>query len=128
MPPRSPRTSTYRLHKASGQGVATIDGRDFYLGLFGTGASRSEYDPIVGEWLANGRQLPTTAGETSDLTINELCLAYLRFADGYCVKNGKPTVEPGNIRLAIRPPRKLYGATCRRANSDRFGWRPSANP
>src|SRR5262249_35433960 len=48
---------------------------------------------------------------TSDLTVNELAEAYLDFADGYYVKNGEPTSEPGNIRLAIRPLRQLYGLT-----------------
>src|SRR5208337_4478035 len=38
----------------------------------------------------------------------------LRHADVYYVKNGKPTVEPGNMRLAIRPLRKLYGDTLAR--------------
>jgi integrase len=47
----------------------------------------------------------------SDLTVNELILAYLRHADSYYRKNGKPTVEPGNIRLAVRPVRQLYGHT-----------------
>jgi integrase len=40
-----------------------------------------------------------------------LLLDYLRHADCYYVKNGKPTIEPGNIRLAIRPLRQIYGHT-----------------
>src|SRR5262249_42207593 len=47
----------------------------------------------------------------SDLTVNEMLVAYLQHADTYYVKNGKPTVEPGNIRLAVRPLRQLYGHT-----------------
>ncbi|WP_240911487.1 tyrosine-type recombinase/integrase [Paludisphaera soli] len=64
----------------------------------------------MAEWLSNGRRLATPAAE-ADLSVNELFLAYLRHADGYYVKNGKPTVEPGNIRLAGRPLRQLYGQT-----------------
>jgi hypothetical protein len=40
-----------------------------------------------------------------------MILAYLHHADSYYVKNGKATVEPGNIRLAVRLPRQLYGHT-----------------
>ncbi|MFO0957083.1 MAG: site-specific integrase [Isosphaeraceae bacterium] len=38
-----------------------------------------------------------------------MVLAYLRHCDAYYVKNGKPTSEPVNIRLAMRPLRQLYG-------------------
>ena len=41
MPARVP---SYRLHKPSGQAVVTLDGRDFYLGAYGTPASKAEYD------------------------------------------------------------------------------------
>jgi integrase len=46
--------------------------------------------------------------------VNEVCVAYLRFADGYYVKNGKPTSEPACIRESIRPLRRLYGDTLAR--------------
>jgi integrase len=109
---RTLRTPSYRHHKPSGQGVVTIDGRDFYLGRFGSAESRAEYDRLVAEWLTNGRRLPAPASPSgSDRTVNEMLLDYLRHADSYYVKNGKPTVEPGNIRLAIRPLRQLYGHT-----------------
>ena len=112
MPANTSRTPSYRLHKPSGQAVVTIDGRDFYLGRHGSDQSRAEYDRMIAEWLANGRRLPATVpGLGGDLTVNEMLAAYLRHADSYYVKNGKPTVEPGNIRLAIRPLRLLYGHT-----------------
>jgi integrase len=38
-----------------------------------------------------------------------MALAHLQHADAYYVKNGKPTTEPVNLRLAIRTLRKLYG-------------------
>src|SRR3954470_22889225 len=106
------RTPSYRLHKPSGQAVVTLDGRDLYLGQYGSPESRAEYDRLIAEWLANGRRLPAPTSEGgSDLTINELLVAYLAFADGYYVKDGKPTVEPSNLRLSVRPLRKLYGHT-----------------
>ncbi len=48
-------------------------------------------------------------GRRGVLSVNELLLAYLKWADGYYVKNGRPTTEPVNIRLALRPLRRLYG-------------------
>jgi hypothetical protein len=38
-------------------------------------------------------------------------VAYQKWADSYYVKDGKPTNEPRNIRLALRPVRRLYGHT-----------------
>ncbi|WP_417847301.1 hypothetical protein [Thalassoglobus sp.] len=34
--PRKPKVPSYCLHKASGQAVVRINGRDHYLGLYGT--------------------------------------------------------------------------------------------
>lgn len=51
----------YRKHRASGQAVVTLNGKDFYLGPHGTRASKAEYDRLLGEWLAAGRQLPAEA-------------------------------------------------------------------
>ena len=46
----------YRKHRRSGQAIVTLSGQDHYLGPHGTKASKSEYDRLVGEWLANGRR------------------------------------------------------------------------
>jgi integrase len=87
-----------------------LDGRDLYLGRYNSPDSRAEFDRLLAEWLSNGRRL-TAPAAGSDLTVNELILNYLRHADAYYVKNCQPTVEPGNIRLAVRPLRQLYGHT-----------------
>lgn len=42
MPKRKPRTPSYRYHKPSGQAVVTLNGRDFYLGVYDGDASRAE--------------------------------------------------------------------------------------
>jgi hypothetical protein len=57
MPRLSNSLPKYRKHKASGQAIVTLNGRDIYLGPHGTKASKREYDRIIGEWLQNGRQL-----------------------------------------------------------------------
>lgn len=112
MPTLAPRVPKYRLHKASGKAVVTLGGRDCYLGEHGSPESRAEYDRLVAEWLAGGRPTHQTARiDGPGLTVNELLLAYLNFADGYYVKDGQPTAEPANLRLAVRPLRRLYGHT-----------------
>jgi integrase len=110
MPVQASRVPSYRLHKPTGLAVVTIGGRDVYLGKHDTPESRAEYDRLIAEWLAAGRRpMLADEGPGADLTINEMLLAYLNHADTYYVKNGKPTTEPGNIRTALRPLRKLFG-------------------
>ena len=65
-----------------------MNGRDVYCGRFGTLECQANYHRTIAEWLANGRRLPAEPdGDASagpeDLTVNELALAYLDFADGY---------------------------------------------
>jgi len=51
-----PRIAKYRLHKASGQAVVTLDGRDHYLGLFGSESSKAAYERLIASYLAGGRK------------------------------------------------------------------------
>ncbi len=44
MSDRTFRTPSYACHKPTGQAVVTINGRDFYPGLFGSPGSRAEFD------------------------------------------------------------------------------------
>jgi hypothetical protein len=106
----SPRTPTCRLNKATGQAVVTLGGRDVYLGKHGSPESRAEYDRVVAEFLASGRRAPVSSAAHA-LSINELIVAYVRWADGYYVKDGHTTKEAITIRLALRPLRRLYGIT-----------------
>lgn len=61
MPRLVEATAKCRRHKASGQAIVTVQGRDFYLGPWNSKASKIEYDRIISEWLAAGRQLPPWA-------------------------------------------------------------------
>ena len=112
-PPRNP---SYRLHRPSGQAVVTINGRDHYLGRHGTTASRQAYDRLMGEWLANGRQL-LNQDDWSQLTVTEVIAAYWRHAKEFYRKDGEATGELGKVRFAQRVLRRLYG----RARAAEFG-------
>ncbi len=98
----------YRHHKPSGQAVVTVGGQDVYLGLYGTPASRAEYDRVVGEWLATGRQGRASAGRT----IAEVVDAFWAHAKSYYLEpDGGTGREADNYRCALRPLLKLYSAT-----------------
>ena len=103
-----PPTPKYRRHRASGQAVVTLSGRDHYLGPYGTKASRIEYDRLITEWLAGGRHLPAQE-VTDDLTVVELCAAFMRHAKTYYVKDGRPTSTLAGIKRALAPLGRLYG-------------------
>lgn len=116
MPRLTKALPKYSKHRASGQAVVTLDTIDFYLGPYGTKASRLEYDRLIAEWLANGRRMPAkdTAG---GVAVMEVLAAYKRFADGYYVKNGQPTGEVAAIVSAMRVVKQLYG----KLPADEFG-------
>ena len=105
-----PRVPSYRRHRPSGQAVVTLDGQDFYLGKWNTKPSRTEYERLIGEWLANGRRLPKEGGET-DLRICELIKAYLAYAKDYYTQNGEPTKEYAAMKAVADPITELYSRT-----------------
>lgn len=108
MPKLSNSTPKYRKHRASGQAIVSLSGKDFYLGPHGTKASHAEYDRLVAEWLQAGRCL---ADEAEPITVVELLAVYKRFAESYYRKNGEPTREVGCIVEAARFVTKLYSRT-----------------
>jgi len=58
----SRKIPSYRLHKASGQAVVKLCGKERYLGKYGTAASKRKYHRLVGQWLSHGRKLPNATG------------------------------------------------------------------
>lgn len=106
------RLPKYRKH-ASGQAVITINGREIYLGPHGTKASHQEYDLVIAEWIGNGRTLPGSSA-LAGLSVNQLAVRYMKFANGYYRKNGKPTASIDGIRIALRYLCKSHGRTAAR--------------
>jgi hypothetical protein len=74
MPRLTKSVPTYRHHKPSNQAVVTLDGHDYYLGPWKSKASKTEYDRLTAEWLANGRQMPGIHKQTR--TVEELLAAF----------------------------------------------------
>ncbi len=113
--PRKNSPPKYRLHKARNCGVVTIDGKNHYLGRYGSPESHEKYSRLIAEWshrsvACEARRLPLPP-EPKEFTINELILRYLDHAEGYYRKHGKPSDEFVNIRCSLRPVKQLYGRT-----------------
>jgi integrase len=114
---RTQSVPSYRRHEQSGQAVVTLtDGlggrRDVLLGPHGTAASRVEYARVIAEWEAGGRRLTTAPAAGPGLSVNEVLLAFLRFAEQhYRYGDGSPTNELSDYKLSLRPLRELYGHT-----------------
>ena len=68
---RKPSVPCYRLHRPSGRAVVTLNGKDVYLGAHDSPESRTEYQRVVGEWLAAYRTPPDTA-RACDLSLAEV--------------------------------------------------------
>lgn len=111
MPRLKYQVPKYRLHKRSGQAVVTLDGRDVYLGKYGSDESRKAYDRVLVEWQAAGRQTILMHERGAATLIDELIVAYSEYADSYYRKHGKPTTTRQHLREALRPLHELYGAT-----------------
>jgi len=114
--PRKRKIPSLCLHKATGQAVVRIDGKDVYCGIYGSSEAQQKYDRVIAEWLLTNRPTPTASTTTqnpaNDFSVNELVLAYwTRHITTYYVKKGKPTSEQDNIRQALRFLRRLYGTT-----------------
>jgi integrase len=99
------RTPKYRRHKAKGLALVTINGRDIYLGKYGSAESQQEYRRLVAEYLQNAATPATTQ---ADVTVAEVMAAYLKFAKRYYRKAGKITREYELIVETCGFIKKLY--------------------
>jgi integrase len=91
------RPPSYCHHKASGQARVRIDGRDHYLGAYGTPQSRERYEELIREWMLRNGNVDAVS-----LTIDELALRYAAHAKAYYRKNGEPTNEAQSIRAVLK--------------------------
>ncbi len=88
---RRRRKPAYLLHKATVQARVRINGRDHYLGKYGSPESRVRYDELILEFFSTGNCA------NAPMLVGELSLLYLDFCKTYYLKNGEPTGETNNI-------------------------------
>lgn len=102
------------LHKPTGQAYVSIEGRHHYLGKHGLPQTQERYNRFIAEWLSNGRRLRV---DPHEITVSEVCAAYLKYAEDYFVKPGdqngtkKNTSQIFLVTRAIKPLVALYGRT-----------------
>ena len=128
MPRKPGKVPSYCHHKASGQAVVRINGRDRYLGEYGSPESHQEYERLVAEWRLASKttvvppatKLTARRAEKAD-TVNAMILAYLKHAKAYYTDcDGNLSREYEEMVFALRPVRKLYGRTRWSATSGRW--------
>jgi integrase len=109
---------SYLLHQPTGQARVRIDGKDHYLGEYGSEESRIRYGELIAKHAGGvpidpftkpNRGRTTTIEPEAGLTINELVLAFMRHAHTHYVKNGKPTSEIHCLKSVTRHLVNLYG-------------------
>jgi hypothetical protein len=102
---------SYRLHKPKGQAVVTLNGKDFYLGKFGTPESKQAYGRKIAEWNANGGHIMPKATERG-VFVAEVLAAFIQHAEQhYRNSDGTPSTELGVFKPLIGLVNELYGDT-----------------
>lgn len=104
----TPRVPSYRLHKARGCAVVTLDGRNVYLGPYGSPESRAKYNRLVAEYLRRGSVGQPTDARASYL-VAKLCDEFLQWAKReYRTPGGNETGSVDNVRQALRTLFELF--------------------
>lgn len=109
MPAR--RVPKYRWFKPKNLGLVVIEGRQHYLGRYGTPESLAKYHALVQEYLTRPPESdPTPAAGNPSITVGELILAFWKaHLAHYRHPDGTPTGELDNYRDSLRPLHRLYG-------------------
>jgi integrase len=94
------RQPLYRLHTTSGQARTTVNGKRVSLGKYGSPESRARYDQILAEWEAN--HALGTGSAAVDITVSRLAILFMQHANTEYVRDGRPTGEANNFRLALK--------------------------
>jgi integrase len=111
----TPTTPQLCRHRGRSQGYVTLNGREHYLGHWPVSRGKkpppsvqTAYDDLIAAWLANGRNLPD---ERPALTVNEVLLAYLKWAEQHYVPKRAKDDQNRFIRYSAAVVRELFGRT-----------------
>lgn len=116
MPRLTKKVPTYRQKKDRSRkvsrGVVTLNGFEYYLdGPYGSKVSIAHYDRLIAEWLQSGRVVPPPDDEDElfEMLVEEVCLRYREYAEGYYVKMGEPTDRLNLIENVLDDITAIYG-------------------
>ena len=111
MPARSSRPPKYRHYKPKDLAVVRIDGKDHYLGAYNSPGSWEKYYRLLAEHAVQNAPAEAKLGAPSR-TVADIILAFADHASKhYRLPDGMISDEVENLKVAIRPVRKLYGST-----------------
>ena len=119
VPDEARNTPSYRRH-SSGQACVTVRDaagrrREILLGPWNSPDSKAAYACVLAELASNqGRRAQQRTADLSslNLTVNELLIAFWRYAEGhYRHPDGTPTGELENLKEAFRPLGRRYGGS-----------------
>ena len=111
MSSRAARTPKYCLHKRSGHAYVRINGKQTFLGKYGTDESLEKYRRFLAEWRTDDTPVSSIGSRLSDITILELINLYYQHAKRYYVKNGVPTDTVKRLKPALKLLKQHYGRT-----------------
>jgi integrase len=107
--PRTSRSPKYRHYKPKNLAVVRVDGRDVYLGGYGSPESREKYHRLLAERAVTGSAVPPPKGGAGGPSVLEVLVAFLKHADRhYRRPDGSQTTEYKEYVRAFRPVKELY--------------------
>ena len=117
MPRLSHTLPALRHHRPCGRARVRIDGRDYWLGRYGSPEARAGYDALIARYLAAGRKAPPPAPagvepppDPASVTVTVLVAEFWPWAQAHYRKpDGTPTREADNFRGVLRRLRRRYG-------------------
>lgn len=118
--PKKSVAPSYRFHKARNCAIVRIHGEDYYLGEYGSSASKQLYAQLIAEKWAGG-STDEIEQNTAHLpasrkvwpSIDELIASYMtkHVAHFHVDRNGNPSERQYHVKLALRPLHDIYGHT-----------------
>ncbi|MEZ5944845.1 MAG: tyrosine-type recombinase/integrase [Planctomycetaceae bacterium] len=90
------RVPKYAFHKGTGQARVRINGKDIWLGKYGTPESMERYAKAVADWQQTAVEQP------EQVTFGQLAMLYKQHAKKHYRKNGKVTTEYGLVCYALK--------------------------
>lgn len=101
--PRRKKLPSYLHLKPTGQARCRINGKDHYLGAYGSDESRTRYGELIAS-LAGGTPVAPMASTPADddpgPSVGDLCVAFREFAKVYYSKNGRSDVAGDCVALS----------------------------